>query len=184
MIRFNFDKQKFFAVMQIVSEKALSVDILKAMKLLYFIDREHLRKYGRPVLGDHYICMSFGPVPSKAYDQLKDIQSGISPEAPLSVDRTDPSPGGHPTFVSRGSPEYELLSSIELESIQAVIAEHGDKAVGELVELSHEHFAWLKSEKNAPIDYKLFFAENADECRDALEAMVIEQEDRDFVDDI
>ncbi|KKK44072.1 hypothetical protein LCGC14_3167580 [marine sediment metagenome] len=54
-IKFQFDKNKFYTVMQILCQKVPELDINKACLLLYFIDREHLRSRGRPVqpLGVH-----------------------------------------------------------------------------------------------------------------------------------
>lgn len=41
---------------------------LKALKLIYFADRYHLRRYGRPITGDDYLAMPYGPVASGAKD--------------------------------------------------------------------------------------------------------------------
>ena len=40
----------------------------KALKLVFFADRYHLRQYGRPVTNDEYMAMEFGPVPSGCKD--------------------------------------------------------------------------------------------------------------------
>src|SRR2546430_14116429 len=39
---------------------------MKALKLLFFADRYHLRKYGRPVSDCAYFAMKHGPVASEA----------------------------------------------------------------------------------------------------------------------
>src|SRR5437870_12880806 len=39
---------------------------MKALKLLFFADRYHLRKYGRPVTDCAYFAMKHGPVASEA----------------------------------------------------------------------------------------------------------------------
>ncbi|NCC05824.1 MAG: DUF4065 domain-containing protein [Proteobacteria bacterium] len=41
------------------------------MKGLYNSDKAHLHKYGRPVTGDIYVKMSYGPVPSLVCDTLR-----------------------------------------------------------------------------------------------------------------
>ncbi|MFB3902421.1 MAG: Panacea domain-containing protein [Acidobacteriota bacterium] len=46
---------------------------LPAAKLLYFADKYHLTRYGRPVIGDQYVKMEYGPVPSKALDWMNDL---------------------------------------------------------------------------------------------------------------
>ena len=184
MIRFNFDKEKFFALMQIMCEKVPDLDILKAVKLLYFIDREFLLQYGRPILGDAYICMNLGPVPSKAYDYLKDIQNGLDVNSPLHVDKFSKSPGEHPIFKTKTSAELDIFAEVEVSCINDVLQKCGNLAPPTLVDISHKHKAWDDSERNTPIDYKLFFADEPEKHKDAYEAMILEQEDRDFVDDI
>ncbi|WP_409530306.1 Panacea domain-containing protein [Shinella sp.] len=42
-----------------------------ALKTLYYADRAHLQRYGRPITGDRYIAMENGPVPSYAYNAVK-----------------------------------------------------------------------------------------------------------------
>jgi uncharacterized phage-associated protein len=44
------------------------INKLKALKLVYFADRYHLRRFGRPITGDEYLAMEFGPVASSAKD--------------------------------------------------------------------------------------------------------------------
>ena len=41
---------------------------LKALKLIYFADRYHLRTYGRPITNDRYLAMEYGPVASSCKD--------------------------------------------------------------------------------------------------------------------
>jgi uncharacterized phage-associated protein len=184
MITFQFEKDKFFTVMQVLCEKAPDLDILKAAKLLYFLDRVHILKHGRPILGDKYICMKNGPVPSAAYDYLDDIMSDKPVDSRLSLDRGRLSPGKFPIFITSVKPDEDVLSQVEHETIKNVLSEYGNLTAFELVDLSHKHQAWKKSEKNRPIDYSLFFAEDREACKDAYDIMVIEQEDRDFVEDI
>lgn len=45
---------------------------MKALQLVYFADRYHLRKFGRPITNDEYFAMPYGPVASGA----KDIAEG------------------------------------------------------------------------------------------------------------
>jgi uncharacterized phage-associated protein len=50
------------------------IEMIRALKLVFFADRYHLRKYGRPVINDTYFAMKLGPVPSG----VKDIASKSS----------------------------------------------------------------------------------------------------------
>src|SRR5947209_17144171 len=43
---------------------------LKLIKLLYFLDREALLRWGRPVTTDRYVSMYNGPVVSRIYNLI------------------------------------------------------------------------------------------------------------------
>ena len=53
------------------------INKLKALKLLFFADRYHLRKYGRPVSECAYYAMKDGPVASEAKQVAE--ESGFLP---------------------------------------------------------------------------------------------------------
>ena len=181
-IRFTFDRDKFKTVMQILGRETSGLDVLKAVKLLYFIDRLHLRTYGRPVLGDFYVAMKLGPVPSHAYDELKRIQVDEAPDLPLSsVDEG----GKHRVFRASVAPDLSLLSATELSAVRSIIDDLGHLTGTELSRRAHTHDTWLtnKPEENEPpkrIDYERFFKEDHESCKHAFEAMLLEQEERDF----
>ena len=56
------------ALNYLASKSGGTLNKLKALKLIYFADRFHLRKYGRPVTGDEYLAMTYGPVASSVKD--------------------------------------------------------------------------------------------------------------------
>ena len=43
-----------------------SIDKLDLLKMIYMVDRYHLRRFGRLISGDNYYAMKLGPVPSMA----------------------------------------------------------------------------------------------------------------------
>lgn len=71
---FNFDEAKALsAVLLILKKNKGKIDRHKLFKILYFADQKHIVRYGRPVIGDVYIAMKDGPVPSMLYDAVKSI---------------------------------------------------------------------------------------------------------------
>lgn len=52
-----------------------TINKMKALKLIYFAERYHLRKYGRPVTNDDYWAMGLGTVPSGSRD-ISHLKSG------------------------------------------------------------------------------------------------------------
>lgn len=63
-----FDANKSLQAVLYVVNRLKRRDFHKIFKVLYFADRTHLIKYGRPITGDTYIAMEYGPVPSMIYD--------------------------------------------------------------------------------------------------------------------
>ncbi|MDA0767606.1 MAG: Panacea domain-containing protein [Verrucomicrobia bacterium] len=57
-----------------------SMNKMKALKLIYFADRHHLRKYGRPITNDSYFAMKFGPVASACLNLLNENDEFTAPE--------------------------------------------------------------------------------------------------------
>ena len=45
---------------------------LRLMKLLYVAEREQLKRYGRPIIGDHYVSMDYGPVLSNTLNLARE----------------------------------------------------------------------------------------------------------------
>ena len=78
-MNFLFNENKAIAVLLFVTKKlyveGIKPDLHKVFKIIYFADQKHLVGYGRPVLiGDDYIAMNHGPVPSRIYDMIKIIR--------------------------------------------------------------------------------------------------------------
>jgi len=64
MRNFNLHKEKAINSLLFVVNQLEKADTHKTYKILYFADQKHLFKYGRPIIGDTYVKMKFGPVPS------------------------------------------------------------------------------------------------------------------------
>lgn len=53
-----------------LSNKQPGIDIYHVVKIIFFADKLHLNKYARPLIGDTYIKMQYGPVPSAIKDLI------------------------------------------------------------------------------------------------------------------
>lgn len=77
MVHFKFNRDKAIATVLFIAEKLIKrygkngADLHKIFKILYFADQKHLAKYGRPIVGDFYVAMREGGVPSKIYDSYE-----------------------------------------------------------------------------------------------------------------
>lgn len=83
MMRFRFESDKAVTVIvyiagKLIERKAVkhwvTPDIHRIFKILYFADQKHLTRYGRSIIGDYFVAMKDGPVPSQTYDLIKAVR--------------------------------------------------------------------------------------------------------------
>lgn len=186
-IRFRFDQEKLVAALTLFASRGVpDLDVMKSLKLLYFADKAHLLKYGRPILGDDYYGMAHGPVPSNSYNIIKDVLGQKTPSADvidayLGVDMAS----SHPTFVAKQPPDMDAFSASDVEILEETIQKYGDKDALELRRLAHQEpeiqraDEQLAAERKLRVDlpYDMFFGPGDERIR----AVVSEdQENQDF----
>ena len=138
---FDIDKSKainsmLFVLNQLGAEKS---DAHKVFKILYFADQKHLVNYGRPITGDTYVKMQYGPVPSF----LRNVSEGNEKEG--LINKTNK----HFLTTSYQYDEEDLSES-EIECLNEAIAENKDISFKKLTEKSHDS-AWQNAQWR--IDY-------------------------------
>ena len=196
-IRFEFSLEKLVDALAYLAEVGKIRDLtkLKAAKLLFFADKMHLLRYGRPILGDRYVSMDHGPVPSQSLNVMNRVIAPDEIEDPVRqrvLERLHVHTlfTRHPQFrAKRHTAEFSHLSDSDREVLDQVIATYGAKPVGALIELTHREHAWRVSDvdrlpgSNAPMPYRTFFeGEHATGDEIAMRELVeVEQEDRDFI---
>lgn len=78
MIRFSFEPEKALASLLFVADHLRqakkSPGLHKVFKIFYFADQKHIARFGRPIFGDDYVAMKYGPVPSNTYDMVKSVR--------------------------------------------------------------------------------------------------------------
>lgn len=193
-LQFDFSLDTMIEALAYLASKGLpDLTKLKAVKLLYFADRYHLLKYGRPIIGDSYSCMPFGPVPSESLNIINGVLAGADEVSDPVRERFTARLEfrkrpfqKHPRLTAKVSPNLDRLSMSEIEALDATVAEYGRKSANELVTLSHGHAAWrIADEQRAegssvPMPYELFFEDAGDDEKKVLAVAEAEQEDRDF----
>lgn len=195
-LKFTFSIEKLVHALAFFSSAGVpDLTKLKAAKLLFFADKKHLLAFGRPILGDVYYCLPYGPIPSVALNEMNDAIS--SPEVDeqqsdksfftqiLKVHK--PIFGGHHVFQARDGFDREVFSESELKVLAETANEFGQYSAGRLVELSHRDPTWVTPNKERAdggrrlIPYELFFADASEEARQMLDVLHAEQEeDREF----
>ena len=141
------------------------INKMKAIKLIYLADRLHLRKYGRPIVGDIYWAMKLGPVGSRA-KRIAELDS--MPDEIFSYAKKYIKPGvdNKQSFSSLKPVDTDLFSKTDLECLESVYKTFSDKDQFELAELTHQYPEWAKharalksGKKRVAMDYQDFFSE-------------------------
>lgn len=119
------------------------INKMKALKLLYFADRFHLRKYGRPITNDMYFAMSFGPVASGAKDLAEGSDFRPAVEKAYAGQFLNPS---HYEVASLAELDRDVFSETDLEALAFAWERFGEKDEFVLADLTHFYPEWKKHE--------------------------------------
>jgi uncharacterized phage-associated protein len=163
-MRFQFDERKGTEALAYIAEQWPNVTIFFASKVLFFAEKNHLNRYGRPIVADTFIAMPNGPVPSTLYDFIKG-NFGLSgdPETfKAAIDTTQ-----HPHIKAKRSYDTSTLSGSDIECIDESIAFCRTKGFGHLSQLTHQERSWADAPANMPMDYELFIDDD-NEMREAI----------------
>lgn len=119
------------------------INKLKALKLIYFADRYHLRLYGRPITNDRYLAMKFGPVASSCKD-LAEMSEFLGEEERNYAERFL-TPDGH-DYESIEEVERCEFSETDLEALAFAWREYGKLDKYKLVDATHLFPEWKRHE--------------------------------------
>lgn len=117
---------------------------MRALKLLFFAERYHLRKYGRPITNDEYFAMAYGPVPSGGKD-LAEI-SDFRPDVEQEYAGRFIAPADKRTYRSIATVSEDVFSKTDLESLRFAWDKFHTLTEFNLAELTHAYPEWKKHE--------------------------------------
>jgi len=185
-VRFTLDADKVVAAIVVLAESGIrDLTKYKICKLLFLADKHHLVRYGRPVTGDRICAMEYGPVPSVVLDSLNMLLGieGGNPKAREIAERL----AAHVSLDERYHNKHfcllhkidakRYLSRSDLEALDAVVKEHGNKSFEELKAMTHELFAYKKAWGDRDCDnpmmrFEDLFVEDPDAIEGAFEEMI------------
>jgi uncharacterized phage-associated protein len=146
--QFN-EKKATEAASLLLQLKGGKADYLWLIKMLYFVDREALKRWERPITYDYYVSMPHGPVVSTIYDMIiKDRPSAFWKSFIVTLPKTF-------EVMLNGSPApLKKLSEAESELIDEVFGELGQHTGFELEAISHHLPEW-HDPKGSSIPIKL-----------------------------
>ena len=161
---FSFSHRKATQALNFFARKAGGrINKMKALKLVYFADRYHLRKYGRPVVGDEYLAMNYGPVASGTKD-LAEMSDFLGEEEERYAKRFIRPAESAITYSSIHNVDEKVLSESDREALEFSWKRFGRTAEFALSKLTHRYPDWKKHEaalasktvSRAPMNYRDF----------------------------
>ena len=122
-------------------------NIMSILKLLFFAQRYHLRKYGRLIADDKFVAMKHGPVESLAYDIMKGNYKQIKKEADKDFASEILEPLGQRNIrIKKDIESYDELSDSDIEALEFACDKFGDMEQWQLVDETHKYIEWKKHE--------------------------------------
>jgi hypothetical protein len=175
VVTFRPNKRKIIEAILYLATSRPRIDAFHVCKILFYADRDHLLRFGRPILGDAYFAMPDGPVPSFALDVAKRNSRMVSRELlkiaaeKLAVDESD----GYVRLTARDTFDDTSFSRTDLECLDAAIDKYADLPFLELWRMVHDEPEWKANYREGTstiIPYEHFIPENMPN-----RAVVIEQ---------
>ena len=180
-LRFRFNAAKFVSAVAYLAQACPNSTKMTICKQLYFADKEHLLRYGRPITGDMYYRLLHGQIPTRGLNMLRH-QSTAADNALLEkyVDVI----GNH--IRGKKAADKKVFSKSDLEVLDFIVKEYGKMTAAQLRKLAHDEPTFKESEEGCAIDFALFFkgrpeaqpikalVEQEQESRDALRGYAAE----------
>ncbi len=181
LLEFDY-KKAAQAINYLAKKEGGRIDKLKLIKLVYFADRFHLRRYGRPIMNDTYVAMRRGPVGSSVKDIAEFSDFLDETERGYASKYLDHA-GVDNIVVSVANVDTNIFSKSELEALDFSYNEFGSENASSLVDVTHRYPEWnkfkgaLTSEETTrePMSYSDFFKNPSNSVEDkfALSADVL-----------
>ncbi len=166
MLRFQFDEKKGVETLAFIAQSWPEITPFFAAKVLFFAEKMHLNRYSRPIVGDTFIAMPNGPVPSTIYDFIKGkLDQAGDPEAIVGAIKVDDS--RYKRVTALREPDLRVLSESDVECLSEAIEFCRGKSFGHLSTLTHQEKAWIEASANTAMDYGYLF--EGDEHGEKLE---------------
>lgn len=150
-VRFEFDRERTIAALVYLASRGIPrLDKYKICKMFFLSDKLHLVRYGRPITGDTYYALDWGPVPSGTLHALNDED----PLAELIAKHFKATSSKYPRYSLRrttstkseaGKLIKQFLSESDIEILDEIIERHGSKSFDELYKITHATPAYYKA---------------------------------------
>ena len=159
-ISFLYDRDKATeAILWLLHKHGGTLSKLKLVKLLFWVDKEHLIRYGRPIVGGQYYAMPHGPASSELLNHINEAaHKGF---CPFILENN--------LVLSQTSADKDELSESDIEVLNAINQRYGSFSWWTLRNLSHLLAEYINSwrrkpegSRRHPIAYEALFRNKKD----------------------
>lgn len=145
----NFDSNKLTELVLYILEKTGGMDFYHAFKILYFAEMSHLAKWGSGIVPDEFRALKYGPVPSRLYDAVKELNQPRTTLAECLADVVRLAGEDAPNvLLPKREANLKFLSKSEIEALDGSIEENKSLTFGQLMRKSHDE-AWDEANRRA-----------------------------------
>ncbi len=173
IIRFDYDHRKAMNVaLWLLHQHGGAMKIFRLMKLVFFADRTHLARYGRPIVGGRYCAMPHGPVASAL---LNDLKRDILAKEHLATRHGD-------RIIATGEIDTDVLSVSDIEVLEETYKTYGHIPHDPLYDMVHKITAYTKNwkanagKRSFRLPYEDFFEDLGDDDKRMLDIIREDQE--------
>jgi len=149
------EKEKITEIVCYILNKTGGVDVYHLLKIVYFSELKHLRKWGRRITTDDICALDYGPVPSKLYDGInkKDKEFNEMLQGVFSFASQE----ARSIMLPKRQPDLDWLSKSEIDALDESIEENAQSTFSQLMNKSHDeiwkkHFEHGKGMKKIPTE--------------------------------
>jgi len=186
-VSFPFNPTKAVAALVFLAsqqpKRVQNFDRYKAAKLLFIADKYHLVRYGRPISGDYYKALQWGPIPQGILDMLSELENGnltsrAAEEASRVLAFQFISGHDHPCLVAKKELDPRDLSESDVEALSHTADKYGQFTFDQLYRLTHDTPAYQKAWKNrggaltSTMDFVDFFEADQEAIEGVLQEVV------------
>jgi len=152
-VSFPYNAQKAAQViLWLLHKHGGRMDRLKLVKLVFLADREHLLKFGRPIVGGEYWNMPLGPLSSELLDHVK---GGLN-DVPMPFDVASPC-----HIETRAAVDEDELSESDMDILTETNKKYGNYSSLRLSHMTHQMSLWKDNAPGRggrnPLPYENFF---------------------------
>lgn len=169
-IHLRFDYKKATQALNFFALKAgKKINKMRAIKLIYFADRYHFRKYGRPIINDEYFAMNYGPVGSGVKDIAGMTEFLGKKEQEYASMFLESNPSDRFELKSIHPLNEKVFSKTDLQALTFAWEQFGKFNHFQLAKISHEYPEWkkhesaLKSQSRVRMNYEDFLDDSGGE---------------------